>query len=158
VIEIYLAGEPIGKGRPRFVKATGRAFTPERTVRFEDRLSLAAQNAMNGRPLLEGPLLMSMVVVKSIPKSWPKKRQEAARRGEEKPTVKPDWDNHGKVCDALNLVVWADDAQIVQGDVTKIYGDTPCTLIRVAPHHGRLMPPTWAVVYFGKQQSEGAFE
>ena len=46
MIEIILAGVPVGKGRPRFVKSTGRAFTPEKTVRFEDRLSIVAQEAM----------------------------------------------------------------------------------------------------------------
>ena len=34
----------------RFVRATGRAYTPKKTVRFEDRLALAAQNVMGERP------------------------------------------------------------------------------------------------------------
>lgn len=143
MIEIYLAGEPIGKGRPRFVKATGRAFTPERTVRFEDRLSLAAQSAMNGRPLLQGPLEMHMIVRMTIPASKSKVWKIAAAKGGIRPTKKPDWDNFGKTIDALNLIVWTDDAQIVEGRVSKFYHETPGCVIRV-----------WEL----EKRTEGAFE
>lgn len=156
MIEIYLAGEPVGKGRPRFVKATGRAFTPEKTVRFEDRLSMAAQLAMSGRPLLEGPLKLEMIATRGIPKSWPKKKQDAARAGYLQPTVKPDWDNFGKTCDALNLIVWSDDAQIVDGGVLKFYGDKPGLAIRVSLNPHRSLMPLWAQPYF--TLNEGAFE
>lgn len=133
MIEIYLAGEPVGKGRPRFVKATGRAFTPEKTVRFEDRLSMAAQIAMDGRPLLEGPLEIHMIVRMTIPASKPKQWRMAAAKGLIRPVKKPDWDNFGKTIDALNLIVWADDAQIVEGRVSKFYHEIPSCTIRVWP-------------------------
>lgn len=136
MLEIYLAGEPVGKGRPRFVKATGRAFTPEKTVRFEDRLSMAAQIAMDGRPLLEGPLEIHMIVRMTIPTSRPKQWQIAAANGLIRPVKKPDWDNFGKALDALNLVVWADDAQIVEGRVSKFYHAIPSCTIRVWPLQG----------------------
>ncbi|WP_048647538.1 RusA family crossover junction endodeoxyribonuclease [Nitratireductor soli] len=131
MIEIVLAGAPVGKGRPRFVKETGRAYTPERTVRFEDRLSLAAQTAMAGRPLLEGPLAVYIEIRMPIPVSKPKKWQAAARAGRERPTKKPDWDNFAKMLDALNLIVWTDDSQIVDGHVRKIYHDAPAFIARV---------------------------
>lgn len=125
MIEIYLAGEPVGKGRPRFVKATGRAFTPEKTVRFEDRLAMAAQLAMNGRPLLEGPLDVHVKIAMSIPASKPKKWQADALAGVIRPTKKPDADNFAKMLDACNLIVWADDAQIVELRVSKTYSTNP---------------------------------
>ena len=131
MIEIYLAGEPIGKGRPRFVKATGRAFTPERTVRFEDRLSLAAQAAMNGRSLLEGPLDVHVDIFMSVPASKPKKWKADALAGLIRPTKKPDADNFAKCLDACNLVVWSDDAQIVELRVSKFYSETPAFVARV---------------------------
>jgi len=131
VIEIVLAGAPVGKGRPRFVKATGRAFTPERTVRFEDRLSLAAQAAMNGQPLMEGPLKVLVEARMPIPVSKPKKWQAAALAGQIRPVVKPDADNFAKMLDACNLVVWTDDSQVVDLRVLKFYSTAPELRVRV---------------------------
>lgn len=131
MIEIILAGAPMGKERVRFVKATGRTFTPERTVNYESRLAYAAQQAMGDRPLLGGPLSVDVVAFMPIAESKPRKWKAAALAGEIRPTKKPDWDNFGKILDALNLVVWADDAQIVEGRVQKFYSDTPRMEIRV---------------------------
>lgn len=126
MIEIVLAGAPMGKERVRFVKATGRTFTPERTVNYEGRLALAGQGAMAGRPLLIGPLAITVDAYMPIPASKPKKWQAAALSGEIKPTSKPDIDNICKAaCDALNLVVWADDATIVRATLSKQYSDRP---------------------------------
>jgi len=132
VIEFTLAGAPVGKGRPRFVKATGRAFTPERTVRFEDRLSLAAQAAMNGRPLMEGPLQVIVEARMPVPVSKPKKWQTAALAGQIRPVVKPDADNFAKMLDACNLIVWTDDSQVVDLRVLKFYSASPELRVRVS--------------------------
>jgi len=131
MIVIELAGVPIGKGRPRFVRSTGDAFTPEKTVRFEDRLAIAAQLAMRGRPPLEGPLKIEIEIRMPVPLSKPKRWQEAALAGRVRPTKKPDWDNYAKTIDALNQVVWIDDAQIVDGSVRKIYHRAPAFVARV---------------------------
>jgi Holliday junction resolvase RusA-like endonuclease len=130
VIEIVLLGAPRGKERPRLTKA-GHVYTPEKTRNYEAALKFAAQQVMGDRPPVAGPLMLDMRVVMPISPSWPKKRQEAARAGLERPTKKPDWDNFGKVIDALNLVVWIDDGQIVQGSVSKFYGDKPGMWIKV---------------------------
>jgi Holliday junction resolvase RusA-like endonuclease len=130
VIEIVLLGAPRGKERPRLTKA-GHVYTPEKTRNYEAALKYAAQQVMGDRPPVAGPLMLDMRVVMPISPSWPKKRQEAARAGLERPTKKPDWDNFGKVIDALNLVVWIDDGQIVQGSVSKFYGDKPGMWIKV---------------------------
>lgn len=131
MIEIVLLGAPMGKERVRFVKATGRTFTPERTVNYESRLAYAAQQMMNGRPLFDGPLSVDVTAYMPVAESKPKKWKVAALAGEIRPTKKPDWDNFGKILDALNLVVWADDAQIVEGRVQKFYSDQPRMEIRV---------------------------
>lgn len=132
MIEIVLLGTPRGKERPRLTKS-GHVYTPEKTRNYEAALKYAAQQAMGDRPPLDGPLTMSMSVVVPIPQSWPKKRQEAARSGLEWPTKKPDGDNFLKMKDALNLVVWIDDSQIVREYVEKKYGDKPGMTIRVGP-------------------------
>ena len=131
MIEIVLDGKPLGKERVRFVKATGRTFTPERTVNYESRLALAGQTVMNGRPLLVGPLALEVTSFVPIPASKPKKWQAAALAGEHRPTTKPDIDNVCKAaCDALNLVVWTDDAQIVEATLKKFYSDRPRLVLR----------------------------
>jgi len=131
VIEIVLAGPPMGKERVRFVKATGRTFTPERTVNYESRLALAAQQVMAGRALLDAPLSVEMNVYMAIAESKPKKWKAAALAGEIRPTKKPDLDNFAKILDALNMVVWIDDSQIVQMAITKHYSAAPRMEIRV---------------------------
>ena len=136
MIEIVLLGEPVAKGRPRFSQATGHAYTPEKTRTYEQMLRLAATDVMGDRPPLEGPLTLDMRVVKSIPRSWPKKKQEAARSGALLPTGKPDWDNFGKVVDAGNMVIWVDDGQIVDGRVRKSYGEKPGMWITITPMEG----------------------
>lgn len=130
IVRIELAGAPMGKERVR-VTRTGHAYTPERTVNYESRLALAAQQVMNGRPLLEGPLIVIVEAYMPVAVSKPKKWQAAALSGQIRPTKKPDWDNFGKILDALNLVVWADDAQIVDGRVTKWFSARPRMVVMV---------------------------
>lgn len=133
MLKIVLAGPPMGKERVRFVKATGRTFTPERTVNYESRLALAGQQAMGGRPLYEGPLAVVVTAFMPIAASWPKKRIAAALAGTERPTKKPDWDNFGKILDGLNMIVWGDDAQIVDGSIKKFYSDQPRLEVEIRP-------------------------
>jgi len=132
LIEIVLLGAPRGKERPRLTKA-GHVYTPEKTRDYEAALKYAAKEAMGDRPPLDGPLEIDIVVNVPISVSWPKKRQAAARAGTDRPVKKPDWDNFAKVVDALNLVVWVDDSQIVDGRVRKFYSDKPGMHIVVRP-------------------------
>lgn len=130
MIEIVLAGPPMAKQRVRVTK-TGHAYAPERTLTYEARLAHAAQVAMAGRPLLEGPLAVDVEVRMPVPASKPKKWQAAALAGQERPVKKPDADNFAKVLDALNLIVWADDSQIVDLHVKKVYHTAPAFVARV---------------------------
>ena len=114
----------MGKERVRMTRQ-GHAYTPERTVNYEGRLALAAQTAMGDAPPLDGPLEVDMIAYMPIAESKPKKWKAAASTGEIRPTKKPDWDNFGKILDALNLIVWVDDSQIVDGRVRKYYSDRP---------------------------------
>jgi Holliday junction resolvase RusA-like endonuclease len=138
VILIRLDGAPMGKERVRFARVTGRTYTPERTVNYESRLAAAAQTAMDGRDLFDGPLFVEVTAYMPVAESKPKKWKAAALSGEIRPTKKPDADNIFKLLDALNLVVWVDDSQIVEGRVRKFYSDRPRMEIRViaAPTEG----------------------
>ncbi|WP_439392599.1 RusA family crossover junction endodeoxyribonuclease [Bradyrhizobium sp. PMVTL-01] len=132
MIEFTLAGAPRGKERVK-TAADGHAYTPERTVSFEGRLAYAAQLAMAGRPPLDGPLELDVKMYFAVPASKPARFRQDALAGKIRPTVKPDWDNGGKLTDALNLIVWIDDKQVVDARVRKFYSDRPRTEIRVTP-------------------------
>lgn len=132
MIEIVLLGAPRGKERPRLTKS-GHVYTPEKTRDYEAALRYAAMQAMVGKQPLTGALTLDMLVFRPIPASWSKKRQDAARSGAERPTSKPDFDNYAKTVDALNLVVWVDDGQVVDGRVRKFYSDKPGIKITVYP-------------------------
>ena len=128
---VTLDGEPVGKGRPRFSQKTGTVYTPAKTASYENRLAWAAQAGMQGRPLFEGPLSVTIEACCSIPASKSKQWKADALAGKIWPTKKPDPDNIAKMMDALNKVVWLDDCQIVHLFVRKAYSDRPCLSIYV---------------------------
>lgn len=113
------------------MRATGIAFTPADTRKYQSALRYAAQEAMNGRPPLEGPLSVSIVAAFPVPQSWSKKKRQAALANHIFPTSRPDIDNIAKQCDGLNEVVWKDDKQIVDAQVSKRYSDRPLLSIMV---------------------------
>jgi Holliday junction resolvase RusA-like endonuclease len=99
-IRFTVRGNPTPKARPRVtVKAqTGRvhAYTPRRTKAWEAKVRDEAQAAMQGRPPWTGPVGVELWI-------WRADRRRA------------DADNIEKgVSDACNLVVWVDDAQVVE--------------------------------------------
>ncbi|HCE0302854.1 TPA: RusA family crossover junction endodeoxyribonuclease [Pseudomonas aeruginosa] len=129
-------GEPVGKGRPRIgrVGAHARMFTPEKTANYEGLIAHAGHQAMLGRALLEGPVMVELDIALSIPQSMSKKRKSLALAGGLYPTKKPDMDNVIKaIYDGLNGVVWKDDVQVVKAVVGKRYGETPGVRVKVVP-------------------------
>jgi Holliday junction resolvase RusA-like endonuclease len=130
-IIIEIAGEPVGKGRARFARTTGHAYTPTRTRRYEDQLRYVAQQTMNGQAPLQGPLFVQIDAYFPIPNSWSRKKREAALVGSIKHVTRPDIDNLVKTVDSLNQVVWGDDRQIVTCVVSKHYTDRPRLRIEV---------------------------
>jgi Holliday junction resolvase RusA-like endonuclease len=147
-VTVTLAGNPQGKGRARSFlyrrKDTDKLaighHTPQRTATYEGMIRTAAMEAMAkaGLPApMEGPLGIDMRAVFPVPQSWSKKKREQALAGEVKPTKKPDADNILKAWkDAMNGVVFLDDAQIVQGRFAKTYGPAPSVTITVIPLGG----------------------
>lgn len=124
-LEFKVPGEPVGKGRPRFVRATGRTYTPEKTERYENLVKLAFIKEYPDVIPLEGPLAVTMIANFSVPKSWSKKKQALAIAGVLRPTKKPDTDNIAKIKDALNGIAWVDDAQVVEESISKNYTEVP---------------------------------
>ena len=110
-------GEPVGKGRPRFTRQ-GRAYTPAKTAKYENLVSLAFQQMYPNHVPFENAVEMKMIAYFSIPKSWSK-------------TKKPDTDNIAKVKDALNGIAFKDDSQVVKETIIKRYAEVPKLIIYI---------------------------
>jgi len=135
-ITIIVEGEPQGKGRPRASSIGGfvRMYTPSKTKDYEAEIQHEAAQAMRGRDLISGPVLVELEMYHSIRKSWTKAKRDAARLNKVVPTIKVDADNCLKVfCDALNGVAWIDDVQVVNVSIIKRFADEPCVVFRVVP-------------------------
>lgn len=143
-ILITVDGTPCGKGRPRFVRATGRAYTPPKTANYETILGWAAREAMNGAPPLDMPLWLELEAYMPVPGSWSKKRSAQALEGLIWPATRPDLDNLLKILmDALNGVVWRDDSQIVEVAMQKWYSDRPRLEVIIEPKEWQLQDGKW---------------
>ena len=116
-VAFTIPSEPIA-----FARSGGNGkvrFTPKRQRDFMALVQLAAHQAMNGQPPLDGPIELQIRAVYRVPSSWPKKRAATARWR----TSKPDADNIAKiVSDACNEIIFGDDAQVVSLIVQKTYG------------------------------------
>ena len=125
-IRVTVLGEPVAKGRPRYSRSSGRAYTPERTVRYES-LVRTEYEVQSGFRFDKGSMLqMSVVAYFGIPRSCSKKRQGMMASGLIRPTKRPDSSNILKAIeDALNGVAYYDDCQIVDSMVKRFYSDTP---------------------------------
>lgn len=131
MITIVLAGRVLGKQRVRFTQNAQRPFTPQKTVHYEARLAHEAQHVMAGRPLLEGPLRVGIEIRMQVPESRSRKWKTQALAGVVLPVKKPDIDNVSKFIDALNLVCWHDDAQIVELTARKLYHEAPALILTI---------------------------
>ncbi len=139
-VVIRLDGPVRGKGRhrSRIAKARdGRTFIANyadtATKSYEGMLRAEASDAMDGRPLIDGPVLVKIVAVFAVPASWSKRKRADALAGVIRPTVKPDADNIMKTIDSLNGIVFRDDAQVVTATVRKVYGERPGLHIEIIP-------------------------
>ena len=124
-LTITIPGQPVGKGRPRFSRATGRTYTPANTARYENLVALFFREAYPDWEPVEGEVEMTMRAYFEIPKSWPHYKKQKAIMNRIRPTKKPDTDNISKIKDALNGIAYKDDAQVVTDIVHKYYSTKP---------------------------------
>ena len=109
--------DPIAKGRPRFRIPKGRnyplVYTDSKTAAYEIAVKMITKTQLpRGFKPFDGAIKVSISIEIARPKSVTR----------EYPTVKPDLDNYAKaLLDALNGLVWLDDAQICSLEVTKSY-------------------------------------
>lgn len=133
-ILIVIPGEPVGKGRPRVGKRGKHIvmFTPEKTKSYEEMVKFEAKATIGDTDPFSGPVELRLELYIGVPASYPKGARARCLSGEIRPTKKPDLDNVVKaICDAFNEVVWIDDVQVVELQVSKRYSETPCVVARV---------------------------
>ena len=134
MLTLFVPGPPQGKGRARSTTVNGKTFhyTPDKTRTYEGMIRTQAIEEMGIRAVTTQPIALKLVINYPIPVSWPKWKLQAAFDGEIVPTTKPDADNVVKaIKDALNGVVWKDDCQVTQMEVSKIYSESPGVLVEV---------------------------
>lgn len=145
-MRFYIPGEPCGKARPRVVRqgAFSRAYTPKKTVDYENLVKREYQNQCGGYFIESGkPIRMELKVFYRIPKGASKKTARDMRNGVIRPLKKPDSSNVCKaVEDALNGIAYHDDSQIVETVILRYYSDTPRVEVMIADATGRKMEVT----------------
>lgn len=128
-IRFTIPGKPFGWQRAGQNHRTGAVYTQEKTRQHEAMVALAYKQAYKNFRFPSGTYVdMRVIAYFPIPKSKTKAVQQKMRNGEIRPTVKPDFDNIGKlIADALNGVAYDDDKCIVDAQVRKFYSDNPRT-------------------------------
>lgn len=122
-IKFVVPGEPVPKGRPRFNTRTGRAYTPEKTLDYENKIRRIYKEEIDY--MFEGAVRLTIRAYFSILKSDSKKKKEDKLSGKIKVTKRPDIDNIIKCIDGLNGVAFQDDSYIVEVIAGKYYSDEP---------------------------------
>ena len=129
-----IPGPAVPQGRPRLTTINGhaRAYDPKKSRDYKAYIRQCVMEQGAPAEPITGALKLIVFEYRTIPQSWSKRKQQGASVNDIKPTTKPDWDNIGKaVSDALNGLVWKDDAQIVDANVQKLYDRDPCVVIEV---------------------------
>lgn len=126
-LTLVIPGPPFGKQRPRMTRR-GHVFTPKETASFERVVGQLA--ALKLKAPLTGPLKITIMATFQPPKSWSKKKT-TAHLGRYH-TQRPDTYNLAKaICDGLNRIAYADDAQLAWVEARKIWGATAQTLVLI---------------------------
>lgn len=128
MIAFTIPGEPVAFAR---AGAQGkRRFTPKKQSDFMGTVRTYASRAMNGGVPMDGPIEMQVRAVYLVPESWSQKKKAAARWK----ASKPDADNIAKILkDAMNTIVFRDDAQVASLTVQKVYGPIAGLTVSVQP-------------------------
>ena len=125
VFVLVLPMEPAGKGRARSSRS-GHHYTPGKTRALEKLVQDAADKAWGDKPPMTGALRLVFVGY------CKKTKASRTKYGKEWPTKKPDLSNIVKLVeDALNSVVYDDDAQIVQEFIFKEWADEPSIVVQI---------------------------
>lgn len=117
-------GTPQPKGRPRFNRRTGTAYTPKETQVYETQVKASFLLKYPHHKVLDVPVAVYIDAYFEPAKATAKRVREQMYVGKIRPVKKPDADNIIKaICDALNGIAYVDDAQVVCVSCRKLYSD-----------------------------------
>lgn len=122
MIQFSVPGQPKPLQRARVGRRGAHAamYDPEANVTNKATVGFYAKKAMGKKPLMTGPLRLRVFFCLEKPKSKIRKNSDPHPH----PDSRPDLDNMIKlVCDALNGIVWKDDAQVVMIAAYKLWAD-----------------------------------
>ena len=126
IVTFEVEGDPVPKGRPRFARRGQfvQTYTDAKTIDYETHVAMKARQAIGASEPLKGALTVFLYLRYAVPPSYSKKRKEACLRGVEYPK-KVDIDNvYKSITDAMQGIVYANDSQIVQAHIKKLYAET----------------------------------
>lgn len=128
-VKFTIDGNPIGWQRVGYNRYTGAKFTQEKTRQHEQLAALMYRQQAGAFRFPKGTYVdMRVIAYLPIPKRKNKIERQLMIEGKIRPTVRPDWDNIGKlIADALNGIAYEDDKCIVDAQVRKFYSDNPRT-------------------------------
>lgn len=107
-------------------------YLPAKSRAEQGAVKLFAQQAMAGRPPVDGPVELRMTAFMPIPASFSKTKRAAALAGDIRPVTKPDSSNILKnVEDGMRQVCYRDDSQIVAVHFWKFYSDAPRVVLEM---------------------------
>lgn len=122
-----IPGKPFAKQRPRATRQ-GRVYTPAETISFERQVAAIA--AKHFPAPIDGPVSVTIRATFEPPQSWSKRK--TAEHINRPHCQRPDLDNCAKaVLDALNRIAWADDGQVAEITVSKVWGPSARTVVHV---------------------------
>lgn len=131
-VNFVIQGRVQAKQRPRFNRYSGKTYTPNETIAYENWVKTCYLEKYKDKELMEKPLRVTIKAYFEIPKSTSKKRKQQMMDNEILPMVKPDTDNIAKgVLDSLNGIAYKDDKQVVELIVNKYYNNTPYVSVMI---------------------------
>lgn len=119
--------EPVEQARPRAVRTRYgiRMYDPKKVAAYKKQLAMMCRLQYKQEPLF-GPLSVKVKFYRRNQKGVSKRRLRLREEGKIRPTKKPDLSNYLKSFeDALNGILWADDALIVHEETDKYYSESP---------------------------------
>lgn len=131
-VNFVIQGKVQAKQRPRFNRYSGKTYTPNETIAYENWVKTCYLEKYKDKELMEKPLRVTIKAYFEIPKSTSKKRKQQMMDNEILPMVKPDTDNIAKgVLDSLNGIAYKDDKQVIELIVNKFYNNIPYVSVMI---------------------------
>lgn len=128
-----IPGNPIPKKRPRFFHKRLKNVVydqQKQETEFVKAIFQMQKAEFNQIELIAGPVKLEMYFYTKIPVSWSQKKKDQSHG--QMDTRRPDLDNYIKFyADAMNMVIFKDDNQIVELESKKIFSKNPRTEIVV---------------------------